>query len=252
MLGGLLLHWTPPLLAILIVQVATWHRLPAEIVRRRAAATVLGVAVGAAAVVGLGLTTGAPLFWGLQFQEPTLLALLAVTALLLAVNLWGLTDMPLTRRHGGGLVAGVAVALLALPWDLPLLGQAFGAVSGLAMAAALGSGLLLPYLLLVLAPGLVARAASEPADEEPATSGRLRPALGFLAAGTLLWLIYLLRGRITSEGLALFELGLLVLGLFFWGRNRLRNRLASASVGLAALLLAVWLLSWVGEQRLPV
>lgn len=248
-LGGLLLHWTPPLLALLIAQVATWRGLSADLVRRRATATVLGVLVGAAAVVALAVATDTALFWGAQFQEPALLALLAVTALLLAANLWGLTDLPLTRRQGGGLIAGLAVALLALPWDVPWLDEAFGLLPGIAAAGVLALGLLLPYLALAIAPGWIARAPTDP-DEQATRPGRLRPALGFLAAGSLLWLVYLLRSRITTEGLALFELGLLVLGLFFWGRSRLRNRLASATVGLAALVLAVWLLSLVGQSRL--
>lgn len=251
LLSGLLLHWTPPLLAILIAQVATWHRLSADLVRRRAGATVLGLVVGAAAVSALAGTTSRPLFWGLQFQEPTLLAWIAVTALLLAVNLWGLTDLPLTRSRGGGLVAGVAAALLALPWDLPLLGGVFGAAPDVAVALALGTGLVCPYLVLCAWPDLVARGRPEPPVEAPPSPRRLRPALGFLAAGTLLWLVYLLRSRITTEGLALFELGLLVLGLLFWARGRWRNRLASATCGLAALLLAIWLLSLVGQHRLP-
>lgn len=251
LLGGLLLHWTPSLLAILVVQVVTWRRLPADGIRRRAAATVLGLLVGATAVVALAWSTDQDPFWGLQFQEPVLLALIAVTALLLSLNLWGLTDLPLTVQRGGGLVAGVFIALLALPWELPFVSDAFGATAGLPAATALVLGLALPYLLLTWLPGLVGRHASRPTGEGSPPSRRLRSALGFLAAATLVWAIYLLRARISTEVLAFFELGLLVLGLIFWLRGRLHNRLASATCGVAALLLATWLLSLIGDPRLP-
>lgn len=247
LLGGLLLHWTPPLLAILLAQIATWRRLPRDLVRRRAAATALGIWVGAGLVVALAYAAGYGLFWGAQFQEPVLLGFLAVAALVVTVNLWGLTDLPLTARRGGGLVAGVAVAWLGLPWDVPFLGQPFAPSTAGFAAFALVLGWSLPYLLLALRPGWIARGDAQPDPMDP----RLRPGLGFLAAATLLWLVFLLRSHLSTEGLALLQLGLLGLGLLFWGRRRLRSRLASAACGLLALGLAVWILRMVQDFQVP-
>jgi len=64
-----------------------------------------------------------------------------------------------------------------------------------------------------------------------------RQSLGFLVAGSLVWILYRLASRIDSVRLALTELGLLVLGLAAWLTGRARRPWAR---GLAwALLVAV-------------
>lgn len=238
-LGGLLLHLSPALLAVLVAQVLAWRQLAAVRVRRRALATALGVVAGMAGVAGVARVLDLPLAWGLQFQEPAWMAFLAVVALLLALNLWGLLDLPLSPKTGGGLLAGVVVALLALPWNLPYLDEALAATPVPWALSALTLGLALPYLLLAALPAVVAH----PGGSNPAASTRLRQALGFAAAVAMLWLLYLLTRRLPAEGLAVLELGLVGLGLLAWWHRVARARWLSVALGLALLLLAA-LLPW--------
>jgi suppressor for copper-sensitivity B len=48
----------------------------------------------------------------------------------------------------------------------------------------------------------------------------LRGVMGFLLAGAVVWLIFVLAGQIDSVSLAIFELGLLGLSFFLWLRQR--------------------------------
>jgi DsbC/DsbD-like thiol-disulfide interchange protein len=69
-------------------------------------------------------------------------------------------------------------------------------------------------------------------------------ALGFLVAGAVVGLLYLLSGWVSSEGLAFVELSLLGVGLAAWARSRTRRPAARAfwaALLAAAALAAVWL-----------
>ena len=48
----------------------------------------------------------------------------------------------------------------------------------------------------------------------------LRGVMGFLLAGAVVWLVFVLAGQIDSVSLAIFELGLLGLSFFLWLRQR--------------------------------
>ena len=74
--------------------------------------------------------------------------------------------------------------------------------------------------------------------------GRGLEALGFVAAGVVLGLLYLLSGRLAPEDLAFVELALLGLGLAAWARSRALRPAARGVWGLLVLgtaAAAVWL-----------
>jgi DsbC/DsbD-like thiol-disulfide interchange protein len=228
-LGGLLLCLMPTVLALLAGEVLLL-RLPGAGVREGAAAAATGVVGGCwavAAIALLGSRVGLPSNGPDLLQEPTAGALLAIAAMLLALNLWGLLEIPLPRadgeRAGTGrhLLAGLFTVPLAIAWPLPLLqepiGFAFarGPAAVCAAFAVLGLGLAFPYLLILLAPALAGRVPT-PGAWLP----RLREGLGFLAGGSALWLLYVLSSRVSPEGLAWIELTLLGMGLLAWLRSR--------------------------------
>ena len=116
-LGGALMNLAPTVLALLIAAVFSL-RLPGTGLREAAAAAVTGVVGGCWAVAGLALLAppgGAG--GGLAvpaYRSPACGALLAIAAALLALNLWGLLELPLpaagaaragSRRH---LLAGLS------------------------------------------------------------------------------------------------------------------------------------------------
>jgi thiol:disulfide interchange protein len=188
--------------------------------------------------------------WGAQAQEPAVGALLAIVSALLALNLWGLADLPLPRagstRSGTGrhLLAGLWTVPLALAWSVPMLREPLGYASArgpaavCAVVAVVGLGLALPYLVLALVPPAVR---AVPGTEHP----RLREGLGFLAGAGTFWTLHALSRRISPEGLAWIELSLLGMALLAWLRSREGSgrvlRLALA-LGIAACAAgALWL-----------
>ncbi len=260
-LGGALMNLAPAVLALLAAEVFSL-RLPGAGpragLREKAAAVVTGVVGGCWAVAGLALLgrrAGLVADWPSLLQEPAVGALLAIAAALLALNLWGLLELPLapagSSRVGTGrhLLAGLFTVPLALAWPVPLLqepvGFAFtrGPAAVCAVFAVVGFGLALPYLLLALIPA--AHRLPVPGTAPGAWLPRLREGLGFLAGGSTLWLLYALSSRVSPEGLAGIELALLGMSLLAWLRAREGTRPAARLVfvlGLAACAAgALWL-----------
>jgi DsbC/DsbD-like thiol-disulfide interchange protein len=260
-LGGALMNLAPAVLALLLAEVFSLRGSGLEGsktgVREGAAAAVTGVVGACWGIAGIALLAhragwagwSAP--WPAQLQEPAVGALLAMAALVLALNLWGLLEFPLApaaARAGTGrhLLAGLFTAPLALTWPVPLLQQPIGAAFArgpaavCAVFAVAGFGFALPYLVLALAPA-AARALPAPGAWLP----RLREGLGFLAGGSALWLLYALSRQVSPEGLAGIELALLGVGLFAWLRARETVRPAARLALILALAVcaagALWL-----------
>lgn len=244
--GGLLLALTPGALALFLLAGAAAGRRDGVHGRRAGAlAAAAGALAGGLLLAAAALAAGGGLGWGAQFERPGLLTAALVALLLLALHLWGLVPLRLGSRWSLAL-AGLAAALLALPFDPPGLAPAAGAAlargapAALAAGAASGIGLAAPYLLLAAAPGLGGRL--------PALSvaGPGRPALGFLPAAGLVWGLYLLAGRLAAAELAFVELALLVLALFAWLWRRAHRgimRLVFAAAVVLAGVLSVVLAS---------
>jgi DsbC/DsbD-like thiol-disulfide interchange protein len=272
-LGGALMNLAPTVLALLIAAVFSL-RLPGTGsragprgtgLREKAAAAVTGVVGGCWAIAGLALLgrrAGVAADWPSLLQEPAVGALLAITAALLALNLWGLLEFPLpsagAARAGTGrhLLAGLSTVPLALAWPVPLLqepiGFAFarGPAATCAVFAMVGFGLALPYVLLTLAPAAAARRLPVFSGERPgAWLPRLREGLGFLAGGSTLWLLYALSRRVSPEGLAGIELALLGMSLLAWLRSRAGARPAARFVFVLGLAVCAAGALWLADQH---
>lgn len=238
-LGGLILNAMPCVLPVVSLKVfglvrsaAHGHR---EVVRS-ALAIAAGILASFAALAALAVAAaaaGGAVGWGVQFQRPGFVALLAVVVTLFCLNLWGLFEIPLPRalaglggaaaREGlaGHFASGLFATLMATPCSAPFLGTAIG--FGLAQPApivfaiflAAGTGLALPYLVLAAAPG-AARFLPRPG----AWMETLRGIMGFFLAASAVWLLYVLAAQISPERLALFEVGLLLIALVTWLRHR--------------------------------
>jgi thiol:disulfide interchange protein len=247
-LGGLILNAMPCVLPVVSLKIfglvrsaAHGHR---EVVRS-ALAIAAGILASFAALAALAVaaaTAGGAVGWGVQFQRPGFVALLAVVVTLFCLNLWGLFEIPLPRalarlggaaaREGlaGHFASGLFATLMATPCSAPYLGTAIGfglaqpppVVFAIFLAA--GTGLALPYLVLAAAPG-AARFFPRPG----AWMETLRGIMGFLLAASAVWLLYVLAAQISPERLALFEVGLLLIALVTWLRHR-----AAAEGGAAA------------------
>lgn len=239
LLGGLILNAMPCVLPVLSLKVFGLVRSAgqgrSEVVRG-ALATAAGIVVSFLALALAAVAAraaGAAVGWGIQFQRPGFVAFLAVVVVLFCLNLWGLFEIPLPQRLArlggsgpregiaGHFASGLFATLMATPCSAPFLGTAVGfalaqeAPAILAIFAAVGLGMALPYLLLAAAPG-TARFLPRPGE----WMNTLRGILGFLLAAAAVWLFYVLSSQVSPERVAAVELGLLALSLFLWLRHR--------------------------------
>lgn len=266
LLGGLILNLMPCVLPVLSLKllsvVGQGGRARGEI-RRSFLASAAGILVSflllASGLIALK-AGGAAIGWGVQFQSPLFLGLMAAVVTLFAANLFGFFEVPLpgavSGLAGGGgghhglkahFLTGFLATLLATPCSAPFLGTAVGFALAkdwpeiLAIFVALGLGLALPYLLVALFPGLAQRL-----PRPGRWMAWLRRVLGLALLGTAAWLVSVLWQQV-GVGAALAVAALLLLGFALLA---LRRRAAAARPLLAAaaalsLLAAVALaLAW--------
>jgi suppressor for copper-sensitivity B len=239
LLGGLILNAMPCVLPVLSLKffglVRSAGQGRSEVVRG-ALATAAGILVSFLALAFAAVAAraaGAAVGWGIQFQRPGFVAFLAVVVVLFCLNLWGLFEIPLPQRLArlggsgpreglaGHFASGLFATLMATPCSAPFLGTAVGFALAqeapviLAIFAAVGLGMALPYLLLAAAPG-TARLLPRPGE----WMNTLRGIMGFLLAAAAVWLFYVLSSQVSPERVAAIELGLLALSLFLWLRHR--------------------------------
>ncbi|HEV8578156.1 MAG TPA: protein-disulfide reductase DsbD domain-containing protein [Thermoanaerobaculia bacterium] len=257
LLGGALLNLSPTVLALLAGEVLAL-RQGGSGARERAAAAATGIVGGCWMLAALALAArraGYSVGWGIQLQEPAMGALLAVASALLALNLWGLVEIPLaasSSRSGTGrhLLAGLFTVPLALAWPVPMLdeplGYAFsrGPAAVCAVFAVVGFGLALPYVILAAVPAAVRLSSAA-----PAWLPRLREGLGFLAGASVFWVLRVLSRQVRPEGLAWIELCLIGMALLAWLRAREASGKAlrfALALGLAACAAGA---SWLADDN---
>ena len=129
---------------------------------------------------------------------------------------------------------------MATPCSAPFLGTAVGfaliqpPATVLAMFLAIGVGMASPYLLLAAFPGLATRFPRPGAWMET-----LKGAMGFLLAGAVVWLFFVLAGQVPPERLAFFQVATLAVALLMWLATRTRREGAQALLRLLAVVLAI-------------
>lgn len=213
--GGLILNIMPCVLPVLVLKL-TGVLEKAGAARRDLRASFIASAAGivsafgvlAALLIGLKLG-GQGIGWGIQFQQPIFLGLLAAICLAFAANVWGLFQIPVPAFAGGiadaadaaenrhprraAFLQGVLATVLATPCSAPLVGTAIsfalaqGPTEIAAILLAMGIGLATPYLAVAAFPGMVALL------PRPGRWMRwLKLLLGLSLLGTALWLLMVL------------------------------------------------------------
>lgn len=261
LLGGFILNFMPcvlPVLSLKLMNAVAQSGRGAGQIRASFLATATGIVVSLAALGGIVIalkSAGMAVGWGVQFQQPIFLVVMALVVTLFAANLWGLFDIAMpqaigaaaSRAHGrgqglsGDFATGAFAALLATPCSAPFLGTAVGfaltrgATEILAVFAALGIGLALPYLAVAVVPRL-ARLLPKPG----AWMVGLRRILGAALVVTAAWLITVLSvqtGWPMALAVALVLMAALV-GLLIRRRAALPSA-ARAAAGYAVIVLAI-------------
>ena len=169
--GGILLNLMPcvfPILALKALHISKAGEGARE-ARSDALAYTAGTIVGTG---GLGAallairSAGAQAGWAFQLQDPRTIMLLLLLAVAITANLLGLFELPVLGGRAqptGSFGTGALAAFVATPCAGPFLGTALGTAlllppaGSIAVFAALGLGLGLPFLLIAYVPALRGR-----------------------------------------------------------------------------------------------
>ncbi|MCF2515597.1 thioredoxin family protein [Sphingomonas sp. G124] len=251
MVGGLLLNLMPCVFPILALKALHLAKLGGDESRARRDA----LAYTAGAIIGTGLLGAALLAiraggsaagWAFQLQDPrtTIVLLLLTTAITL--NLLRAFELPvLAGEHNpqGSFGTGALAAFVATPCAGPFLGAALGTAlllpiyGSIAVFAALGLGLAIPFLLIAFIPILRGRL-PRPGPWMVRLQRFLAIPMAATAVGCL-WLLYR-QGGPAALLVGLGVAGALTLLLYLTGlRQRRGQRTGWAAFGVALLLTGV-------------
>lgn len=257
LLGGLILNLMPCVFPVLAIKVVGFTRHAQD----RRAHRVSGLAYTAGVVLSflalgalmLGLrAAGEAVGWGFQLQSPAVVAALAGLFTVIGLNLAGVFEFgnmlpssvaSLQARHpvADSFLTGVLAVAVASPCTAPFMGASMGltatlpAAQALAVFAALGLGLALPYLAASLWPA-VARALPRPG----AWMDTFKRFMAFPMFATVVWLVWVLGQQSGIDGAASLLILLVGLGLLAWSlalQGRARRWLGSVATVAMALLL---------------
>jgi suppressor for copper-sensitivity B len=223
LLGGLILNLMPcvlPVLSLKLLALVGYAGRERRAARLGLLATAAGIlaSFGVLAVALIALkAAGAAIGWGIQFQQPWFLAMMALAMTLFAASLWDWLPFMLPGRiagaagsvrgrggYGDAFVVGGFATLLAASCSAPFVGTAIGFALargpldiGLIFGA-LGLGMAAPLLAVAVVPGLVAWL-----PRPGAWMNWLRRVLGLALLGTALWLLSVLALEAGLEAAAL-------------------------------------------------
>ncbi len=172
--GGMILNLMPcvfPVLSIKILGFAQHAGDNKSVMRSHGVAYSLGVVATFLALAGALLAVraaGSNVGWGFQLQHPVVIGVLLLVFLAIGLNLLGVFEFRFAPQVEGGehqnplinaFLSGVLAVIAASPCTAPFMGAALGfaltqsAATSLAIFAALGIGMALPYALLSWFPG---------------------------------------------------------------------------------------------------
>ena len=257
LLGGMVLNLMPCVFPVLAIKVLgfTQHADDRRAHRVSGIAYSAGVVLSFLALGALVLAlraAGQQLGWGFQLQSPGVVAALAVLFTVIGLNLAGVFEFghflpssvaSMEARHpvANSFLSGVLAVAVASPCTAPFMGASLGLAMGLpawqalAVFAALGVGMALPYLLASWVPA-VARLLPKPG----AWMDVLRKFLAFPMFGTVVWLLWVLGQQSGIDGAGALLALLVVLALLLWALGlggKARWVLATLSVAFGAFLL---------------
>lgn len=254
-LGGLILNAMPcvlPILSLKALALAKKSGVEQRHARAQGIAYTLGVILSFLAIAGVMLalkSAGASIGWGFQLQEPAVVAGLFFLMLLVALNLFGLFELPVLfgnathDQHSlrGAFLTGALAVMLATPCTAPFMAPALGATltlpaaSALLIFAALGFGMAAPFLLISLFPP-----ARKLLPKPGAWMLRFKQFLGFPMLATAAWLLWVINQTTGSAGLILALAGALLVAWMIWWAHGTKDRGLRKVLLLACALVIGW------------
>ncbi len=248
--GGILLNLMPCVFPILAMKALHLARAGGD--ERAAHRDALGYAAGAVigtAALGLVLLLiragGSAAGWAFQLQDPRTILLLLLLATAITLNLLRTFELPVLggeANPAGSLGTGTLAAFVATPCSGPFMGAALGTAlllpwwGSVAIFAALGLGLALPFVVVAFVPAL-RRRLPKPGPWMARFQRFLAVPMAATVAGAL-WLLYRLSGPggLIAGLVAGMLLALLLVAVGWWQRKERKAwPLAIAGILVAAV-----------------
>jgi thiol:disulfide interchange protein len=252
----LILNLMPCVLPVLAIKVLGFANAPSQQARvAGGVAYTVGVVLSFLALGGLMLALragGEVLGWGFQLQSPAVVGALAVLFTLIALNLLGVFELAnflpssvatlqAKNPQVDALLSGVLAVAIASPCTAPFMGASLGYALGLpawqalAVFAALGIGMALPYLAASVVPA-VAKLLPRPG----AWMDVFKKFMAYPMLATVVWLLWVIGQQTGIDGAAALLVLLLVVSMLAWAlslRGRARWVITIISIALGALFL---------------
>lgn len=262
LIGGAILNLMPcvfPVLSLKVLGFAS-HADDRRALALGGLAYTVGVVLSFVALAGALLALragGEQLGWGFQLQSPAVIAVLAVLFTLIGLNLAGVFEFgsvlpsslaSLQARHPmvDSFLTGVLAVAVASPCTAPFMGASLGfavtlpAAQALAVFAALGLGMALPYLAASLWPGL-AKLLPRPG----AWMARFKVLMAFPMFATVIWLVWVIGQQIGIDGASALLAVLLALAFIAWALGTPGiGGIGRAAFGAVGVLVLAAALSW--------
>ena len=257
LLGGIILNLMPCVFPVLAIKVVGFVQVKSQAERVSAglaysAGVVLSFVALGALLLGLR-AAGEQLGWGFQLQSPAVVAALAALFTLLGLNLVGLFEfgsflpsrmasMQVKNPTINAFLSGVLAAAIASPCTAPFMGASLGyavglpALQALAVFAAIGAGMALPYLAASMVPA-VARALPRPG----AWMVTFKQLMAFPMFATVAWLVWVLGQQSGIDGAGALLALLVLMALVLWAFTlHGQSRRLIATFSIAILALSIW------------
>ncbi|MDR3367613.1 thioredoxin family protein [Rhodoferax sp.] len=258
LLGGMILNLMPCVFPVLAIKVVSFTRHADD----RHGHHVSGLAYSAGVVLSflaLGAlmlalrSAGEELGWGFQLQSPAVVASLAALFTIIGLNLAGLFEfgqfvpssvavLEAKNPAINAFLSGILAVVIASPCTAPFMGASLGlalslpSLQALAIFAALGAGMALPYLAASWSPAL-ARLLPRPG----AWMDTFKHLMAFPMFATVIWLVWVLGQQTGIDGAASLLVLLMGLATVIWALTlHGRARLLIASFSIALFLVTTW------------
>jgi thiol:disulfide interchange protein DsbD len=256
--GGMLLNLMPCVFPVLAIKVLGYAGKSHDrrALRTGGLAYAAGVLVSflalGAAVLALR-AAGEQLGWGFQLQSPAFVAVLAALFTLIGLNLAGLFEFgavlpsklsSFQSRHPvvDAFLSGVLAVAIASPCTAPFMGAALGVAIGmppfqaLAVFAALGIGMALPYVAATMVPQVMSHLPRPGAWMEV-----FRRFMAFPMFATVAWLVWVIGQQSGIDGAGALLALLVAMAMIVWASTlRGRTRAAMGAIALASFALLAW------------
>jgi thiol:disulfide interchange protein DsbD len=252
--GGLILNLMPcvfPVLSLKALSLAS-HQDSIQGTKAEAIWYSLGVVISfvvLATVLLIFRSAGQAAGWGFQLQNPLVVGVLVYLLFVLGLSLSGVVQLGLgwmnsgqqltqQQGHKGSFFTGVLAVVVASPCTAPFMGTALGyaatqpALAALAIFAALGLGMALPFLLLVWWPGFAALLPKPGLWME-----KLKQWLAYPLYLSAVWLLWVYGRQQGLDAMVLVLVGLVLLAAACWLWGQLQLQLAGKISGLLAIVL---------------